>query len=50
MSLEYAPGVEKCFEKTISDLDSDPIDTVELTTEQALQWLLSHEGHCDSAT
>jgi hypothetical protein len=50
MSLEYALGVENRFEKTISDLDNDPIDTVEPTTEQALQWLLSHEGQCDGAT
>jgi hypothetical protein len=44
------PGVEDRFEKTISDLDSDPINTVEPTTEQALQWLLSHEGDCEDAT
>jgi hypothetical protein len=43
-------GVEDRFEKTISYLDSNPIDTVEPTTEQALQWLLSHEGECEGAT
>jgi len=50
MQSLFLPWVENRFEKTISDLDSDPIDTVEPTTKQALQWLLSHEGECEGAT
>jgi 3-hydroxyisobutyrate dehydrogenase-like beta-hydroxyacid dehydrogenase len=38
------PGVASRFEKTIAALDQDPVTPVEPTTEQALQWLLRHEG------
>jgi len=38
------PGVESRFEKTISQLDQDPLSPAQPTTEQALQWLLAHQG------